>query len=249
MRSLSPTQRQGFTLIELLVVISVIAILATLLFPAIGMVRMMANKTKSGNNTKQIVTSMVAYIQESNGAFPAMTARGTAVTAGDERLETIRGFAILSKWSGGDLSGKIFKVPTAESTIITAQATVDWVAKTTSWDTADTTEGMSYAYDWSIPGENGLKTARPIVGDRDPGYWDGKGINVAFGDTHFEFVNAVDGSADTEEETGTNKVAFNVVYKDNADDDLLKNDDSGKARNGDKMNTVGKGSATRAWLK
>lgn len=49
-----PRTASGFTLIELLVVISIIAVLAALLLPAIGLVRGAANNMKCLSHLRQI---------------------------------------------------------------------------------------------------------------------------------------------------------------------------------------------------
>jgi prepilin-type N-terminal cleavage/methylation domain-containing protein len=240
MRTRTPTPRQGFTLIELLVVISVIAILATLLFPAIGMVRTMANKAKDGNNVKQIVVSMTAYATDNNSSLPAAQRAGTAVTA-DQWQETIKCFEVLTAWSKGDVSAKLFKGPTAGSAWLPGD-TLYPKADGSAWVADGTVAPMSYALDWSAPSD--LKATRPVVGSRDPAYWGGDGINVAFGDGHYEFVRAT-GEADSEtmSDDGTSMVKGAVL---NIGDDLLKNDDSGYR--GD-ITKISRGPATRAWLR
>ena len=55
---------QAFTLIELLVVISIIAILASLAFPAIGGAMDSARKTTAKNSAVQIANAVVAYETE-----------------------------------------------------------------------------------------------------------------------------------------------------------------------------------------
>jgi prepilin-type N-terminal cleavage/methylation domain-containing protein len=60
----------GFTLIELLVVISIIAILAGLLFPAIALVKKSGAKTAAANTMRQIGMATACYINDSEGTLP-----------------------------------------------------------------------------------------------------------------------------------------------------------------------------------
>lgn len=62
-------ENSRFTLIELLVVIAVIAILASLLLPALGRAREMGKMTVCKSNLKQVYLAFLDYADASNGYF------------------------------------------------------------------------------------------------------------------------------------------------------------------------------------
>lgn len=81
--------RRAFTLIELLTVIAILSILAGLLIPVIGQVRMTANRATCGSNMRQIGVAIHLYANDNAGRLP-----GVRHAAGEEEawIYQLRGY-------------------------------------------------------------------------------------------------------------------------------------------------------------
>lgn len=77
-------RRRGFTLIELLVVISIIAILAALIFPAIASVMENTKRTNCINNQRVLLGGIISYTTDNNGFLPSCGWDGGTGITGSE---------------------------------------------------------------------------------------------------------------------------------------------------------------------
>jgi prepilin-type N-terminal cleavage/methylation domain-containing protein/prepilin-type processing-associated H-X9-DG protein len=75
--------RAGFTLIELLVVISIIAILASLLLPAITIARSMVKNTVCTSNLRQVGFAYAAYMEDFDSLLPNRLVQLNGATTGN----------------------------------------------------------------------------------------------------------------------------------------------------------------------
>lgn len=88
------TLRRGFTLIELIVVISVIAIMAGMAIPAIGLIKKKVADMQCGHNLQQIGMAIMAFRESHDDRFPdslrtPRTAAGIRQTSLIERKDEL----------------------------------------------------------------------------------------------------------------------------------------------------------------
>ena len=75
--------RRAFTLVEMLVVIAIIAILASLLLPALAVSKKKGQQTKCLSNLHQLGLSMMMYIDDNQGAFAGIASVHLGFNAAD----------------------------------------------------------------------------------------------------------------------------------------------------------------------
>ena len=86
--------RRGFTLIELLVVISIIAVLASLVAPAVQSARRTARKVQCLNNMRQVGLATIAFASSNNGQLPPVVQSLTLTNAAGNTGTMIIGWPI-----------------------------------------------------------------------------------------------------------------------------------------------------------
>ncbi len=102
-----PIRRRAFTLIELLVVIAIIAILASLLLPALARAKDKSKDIACINNLKQLGIGLMLYADEHEGKLPSAEMRPSTPVDPTNTLPAIS--LLLSNSLGGAM--KVFLCP------------------------------------------------------------------------------------------------------------------------------------------
>src|SRR5262245_5809381 len=90
-------RRGGFTLVELLVVIAIIAILASLLLPALAVAKAAGQRTRCASNLRQIILANSMYVADERSFPLSIFESSTAIVWWPEELERYSN----ARWENG----------------------------------------------------------------------------------------------------------------------------------------------------
>jgi prepilin-type N-terminal cleavage/methylation domain-containing protein len=130
-------KKKGFTMVELLVVVSILAILAALLMPALKKLQDKTKLVACQSNLKNVIALMKMYATDNNGAFPECLGRLYSIYADDVALFDCPGAAITVQASrNGGINDNGYPLKDADYALCNADLVSDGSAsnKPAVWD-------------------------------------------------------------------------------------------------------------------
>jgi prepilin-type N-terminal cleavage/methylation domain-containing protein/prepilin-type processing-associated H-X9-DG protein len=142
---------RGFTLVELLVVIGIIALLISVLLPALQGARKSAQTIKCAAAMRDIGNAVQMYTQENKGYMPPLRTNGSAYTLGDDTLAAGQcyWFNFLAKYL---TKTKVGRAATADRDSVEARRNIFWSCP--AWN----------GYITTLAGAGGLVREQPGIG-------------------------------------------------------------------------------------
>lgn len=173
--------RSGFTFLEMIVTLSIIMVLAGLLFPAFARSREAARRTQCQSNLRQIGTALHLYAQDNNGRLPPTEVPREWIAALMPRVKNTQVFVCPSE--PRDSREKYGVGVPSTFTLEDPSSAVGAPAQTVS-----TVEGASYQYRAGMANDDPATV--PLARDWSP--WHLDGVNVMFLDGRVQWFAAVD---------------------------------------------------------
>ncbi len=204
-------KNNGFTLIELLVVITVITILAAILFPVYSKAREKARQTSCMNNLRQITVGMQLFAQENEETLPATANWSRQYTADAKILRCPSNTSVNNSYAyNANLSkkgmGRIAN-PTSTMMVIDGKHNVNvdpnWATGLNAWYSADTgveTDEDSKVTAWeprALPSTDGTNLDSGYYLPEDVSYRHENKACMSFVDGHVEMLAAVPDNGET----------------------------------------------------
>jgi prepilin-type N-terminal cleavage/methylation domain-containing protein len=156
-------RRAAFSLIEILVVIGIIAILAALLLPVVGLVRESARAVECSNKLRQLGQATYAYARDWDGRAPAQYIRST-FWPWTKRLADFVDISNVNNWADANqrviATWNLYHCPSDKRfTRSILQSTNDWDTwfEKTSYGMPNRSFGLEHAYKYAPP-NNGADT-------------------------------------------------------------------------------------------
>ena len=152
----------GFTLIELLVVVSIIALLVSILLPALSKAREQARMVQCGTNQRSVGLAIVTFAAENDDRFPPaviLPAFGAWNFTVPTAIHYRYGQTILKDYLDAETPGygqendalKIFQCPTQPGSRYDMEHFTKYVPRPWGDDPKEALRvGSSYAYNWNL---------------------------------------------------------------------------------------------------